>query len=136
MTLYERLGGHDGILRLITPFYADVRQHAVLGPIFNARIQDWPAHLALITEFWARQTGGPSNYPGGFAGTHLPLGLQSSDIEHWLTLWQWNCRRQLHAPEADEMIALASRIGMQLRRILAGRPGFSIGPEPSGTAAP
>lgn len=135
MTLYERLGGHQGILRLITPFYADVRQHAVLGPIFNARVQDWPAHLAHITEFWARQTGGPSNYPGGFAAAHLPLGLQASDIEHWLTLWNWNCRRQLPASEADEMIALALRIGTQLRRILAGRPGFSIGPEPSTNAA-
>ena len=53
-TLYDRLGGHDSILRLIKTFYIDVRQHAVLGPIFNARIQDWPAHLAHLTEFWAR----------------------------------------------------------------------------------
>ena len=34
-TLHERLGGHEGILKLIQPFYADVRQHAVLGPICN-----------------------------------------------------------------------------------------------------
>ena len=125
-TLYERLGGHEGILRLIKPFYIDVRQHAVLGPIFNARIQDWPAHLAHITEFWARQTGGPSTYPGGFAAAHLPLGLQPDDVQHWLELWEWNCRRHLGPEVAEEMIALAMRIGQQLQRILSGRVGFTL----------
>lgn len=128
MTLYERLGGHEGILRLIKPFYIDVRQHAVLGPIFNARIQDWPAHLMHITEFWARQTGGPSQYPGGFAGAHLSLGIQPTDLQSWLQLWEWNCRRHLAASEADELIALAGRIGQQLQRILSGRAGLSIEP--------
>ena len=47
-SLYERLGGHEGILKLIKPFYADVRQHELLGPIFNSHIQDWSAHLEKI----------------------------------------------------------------------------------------
>ena len=50
-SLYERLGGHDGLLKLLHYFYADVRQHRVLGPIFNAHIDDWPAHIAKIAEF-------------------------------------------------------------------------------------
>jgi len=127
-TLYERLGGHEGILRLLQPFYIDVRQHAVLGPIFNAHIQDWPAHLAHITEFWARQTGGPSKYPGGFAGAHLPLGIQPSDLGHWLGLWEFNCRRHLAPAEAEEMVLLAQRIGEQLKRILGGHSGLSLHP--------
>ena len=126
-TLYKRLDGHEGILRLVETFYRDVRQHAVLGPIFNARIQDWPEHLAHITEFWVRQAGGPSTYPGGFAAAHLPLGIQPSDLQHWLGLWEFNCRRHLAEPEANEMIALAGTIGQQLQRILSGRPGFQIG---------
>src|SRR6185503_7066050 len=128
-TLYERLGGHAGILRLITPFYFDVRQHHLLGPIFNARIQDWPAHLARITDFWARQTGGPSRYGGGFAGTHLQLGIAPEHVGQWLALWDFNCRRQLPAAEATEMSALARGIGKQLQKILAGRSGLSIGPD-------
>ena len=46
-SLYDRLGGHAGILKLIKPFYADVRQHNVLGPIFNSHTTDWPAHMIL-----------------------------------------------------------------------------------------
>ena len=128
--LFYRLGGHEGILRLIKPFYIDVRQHAVLGPIFNARIQNWPEHLDRITQFWARQTGGPSTYPGAFAAAHLPLGIQPTHLQHWLGLWEWNCRRHLAKEEADEMVALAQRIGEQLQRLVTGRTGFPIGTAP------
>jgi len=128
-TLYDRLGGHERILRLVTPFYIDVRQHHLLGPIFNSQIQDWPAHLAHITEFWARQTGGPSQYQGGFAAAHLQLGIAPEHVEHWLALWDFNCRRQLPATEASEMSALARSIGKQLQKILNGRSGLSIGPD-------
>jgi hemoglobin len=126
-TLYERLGGHEGILRLIHPFYADVRQHAVLGPVFNSHIQDWPAHLAKIADFWARQTGGPSGYSGGFAAAHLSLGIGAEHFAHWLRLWDINCRRNLADLEATEMSALAHTLGARLQRITSGQGGLSIG---------
>jgi hemoglobin len=126
-TLYQRLGGHEGIVRLLRPFYVDVRQHNLLGPIFNSRIDDWPAHLATIAEFWDRHTGGPSSYGGGFASAHLPLGIHSEHLAAWLGLWELNCRRHLAAPEADEMIELAHELGGHLMRIVTGRTGVQIG---------
>lgn len=122
-SLYERLGGHAGILKLIKPFYIDVRQHAVIGPVFNAQISDWPAHLDKITEFWALQTGGPSRYRGGFAGAHLALGLQPEHFQHWLGLWEFNAARQLPAREAAEMTALAHEFGRRLFAVTQGRRG-------------
>ena len=137
MTLHERIGGQDGIAELLRHFYADVRQHQVLGPIFNAHIHDWPAHLVKIGEFWARQTGGPSHYTGGFGAAHLPLGIQPEHLQHWLGLWEFNCRRHLASKEAEEMIALAHRIGGQLMRIAGGRSGLQIGTPPEhGTDTP
>ncbi len=126
-TLYERLGGHDGILRLIRPFYADLRQHAVLGPIFNARIHDWPSHLAKITEFWARQTGGPSRYGGGFGAAHLSLGIGPEHFEHWLKLWSFNSQRQLPPAEAEAMMALAHTFAERLRTLVANRGWTGLG---------
>lgn len=38
---------------LVDTFYERVQQDAVIGPIFNAQIEDWPAHLALLKNFWA-----------------------------------------------------------------------------------
>lgn len=116
--LYERLGRHEGLRRLIHPFYADVRQHQVLGPIFNSHIADWAEHQAKIVEFWALQTGGTSQYRGGFAGAHLLLNLSPEHFKHWLVLWEFNCRRHLPPREAGEMIALAHDFGRRLKRVL------------------
>lgn len=125
-SLHDRLGGHEGILKLITPFYADVRQHAVLGPIFNAHIRDWPAHLAKITEFWALQTGGESTYRGGFGAAHLRLGLKPEHFEHWLALWEFNNQRQIAPPEAEAMTALARELARRLFAITQGRSALKI----------
>jgi hemoglobin len=119
--LYERLGGHEGILKLLKPFYIDVRQHAVLGPIFNEHITDWPAHLDKITEFWALQTGGESRYRGGFAGAHISLDLKPEHFQHWLGLWEFNAKRQLPPQEAAEMITLAHEFGRRLFAVTQGR---------------
>ena len=121
-SLYERLGGHDGITELLRTFYVDVRQHAVLGPIFNARIHDWPAHLAKIGEFWVLQTGGPSRYSGGFGAAHLRLGIQPEHFDLWLGLWDFNCQRHLQPLEAEAMSALAHEFGARLRRLVGMRP--------------
>ncbi len=120
-SLYERLGGHDGILKLIKPFYADVRQHELLGPIFNAHIQDWPAHLEKIADFWALQAGGESKYRGGFAGAHMRLGLQPEHFQNWIALWEYNNARSLPPSEAAEMNALAHELGRRLFALTQGR---------------
>ncbi len=126
-SLYERLGGHEGILKLIKPFYADIRQHAVLGPIFNAHIADWPTHLDRITDFWALQTGGVSRYRGGFGAAHVGLGIGAEHFQHWLALWKFNNARQLAPPEASEMNALAQQLATRLSAVTQGRRSLTIG---------
>jgi hemoglobin len=128
--LYSRLGGHKGISHLLHSFYADVRQHEIIGPIFNRQIHDWPAHILKITEFWARATGGPSMYAGQMPLKHLALGLQADHFQHWLNLWDFNCRRHLKATEAEEMSRLAQGIGARLREIVDSNrilPPASVG---------
>jgi len=120
-SLYGQLGGHEGILAFIRPFYMDVRQHAVLGPIFNAHIDDWESHLAKITEFWALQTGGPSTYRGGFAGAHLRIGIQLEFFDHWLALWDFNCQRQLKPEVGEKMSAIAHELGRRLKRVVSSQ---------------
>ncbi len=120
-SLYERLGGHDGILKLIEPFYADVRQHKILGPIFNAQIKDWDAHLTKITEFWAMQTGGESRYGGGFARAHLGLKLEPEHFQNWLALWEFIKARSLPSQEAAELFAVAHDLGRRLFAMSQGR---------------
>lgn len=121
-SLFERIGGRAGLMQLQRRFYADVRQHNEIGPIFRAQIHDWPAHLEKIADFWSGATGGPANYSGPMPQRHFPLGLEASHFEAWLDLWRRNCRIWLKSQEADEMIFLAESIGERLRE-LVGRFG-------------
>ena len=125
-SLYERIGGHDGLAKLLHHFYADVRQHKIIGPIFNERIQDWNSHLAKIENFWSLQTGGPSTYGGGM-GKHVSLPIEPEHFQHWLGLWEFNCRKYLSSAEAEEMISLAHQIAGHLKRMVFGHFGLGIG---------
>jgi len=117
-SLYERIGGRDGLARLLNHFYSDVRQHALIGPIFNKQIHDWPAHLKKIGSFWARLTGGPSDYSGQMPMKHFNLGIEAQHFGAWLELWTFNCRSHFAETEAEEMIDLAHEIGRRLKSIL------------------
>lgn len=125
-SLFERLGGRPGLLLLLRHFYADVRQHHEIAPIFAAHIQDWPAHLEKIADFWSGATGGPAVYRGAMPLKHLALGLEERHFQAWLGLWARHCRAHLPAAEAEELVAVAEGIGQRLRQIVAygdARPG-------------
>ena len=116
-SLYERIGGHDGLRLLLRRFYSDVRQHNEIGAIFSEHIDDWPAHLEKIAGFWSGLTGGPALYAGGMAARHIPLRLEEKHFQAWLGLWHRHCHAHLPATEAAEMIAIAESIGQRLRAI-------------------
>lgn len=117
--LFDRIGKRTGLMALLRQFYADVRQHREIGPIFNAQIQNWPEHLEKIGDFWTSATGGPTRYAGPMPRRHFPLGLSEQHFEAWLDLWRRNCRIHLTPSAADEMIALATSIGERLRTLIA-----------------
>jgi hemoglobin len=77
--LYHRIGGHEGISRLLRHFYADVRQDPMIGLIFNAQIKDWNHHLEIIASFWETLISGPSTYARPMPMKHLALGLREED---------------------------------------------------------
>ncbi len=124
--LYDRLGGRPALLKLLRYFYADVRQHAEIAPIFAAHIEDWPAHLEKIADFWSGVTGGPRLYAGGMPWKHLPLRLEEHHFAAWLDLWRRHCRAHLAPTEAEELIAAAETLGQRLRQIIA-----QYGPPPA-----
>lgn len=128
--MFSRLGGRPGLTRLLRQFYADVRQHQEIGPIFNARIENWPEHLEKIADFWTSATGGPPSYAGPMPQRHFPLGLSEAHFEAWLDLWRRNCRIHLPADVAEEMIALAEGIGERLRFLIARSGEGSAAPKP------
>lgn len=121
LSLFERIGGRPGLLRLLWHFYADVRQHKLIGPIFEEQIQDWNGHIEKIADFWSQITGEPSGYAGPMPAPHIPLGLREEHFQAWLNLWYINCRSYLAADCAGELSTLAGQIAVRLRQFCGVR---------------
>ena len=118
-SLYERIGP-EGLERLVKWFYAKARYEPLLEPIFSAHVAVWSEHIANITQFWFRMTGGPSNWAGGM-GRHFFLNLGPKHFQAWLRVWEENCRELLPEREASEMTVLAQNIGQDLQAMMERR---------------
>lgn len=90
-SLFDRVGGSDALRPLLQHFFADVRQHEVIGPIFARQIDDWPKHIEKILGFWITVTGGPPSYAGPMMIAHLKLQLKPEHFFTWLDLWRRHC---------------------------------------------
>lgn len=112
--LYDRVGGHRKLAVLVRNFYSSLRIHPVLGPIFERHVESWPEHYARLTEFWALQTGGPSQYGGRLLHTHSDLNLRVGYFDLWLAQWRQSCRLHFQAAEAAEMITLAEALARRM----------------------
>ncbi|HEX6860969.1 MAG TPA: group III truncated hemoglobin [Caulobacteraceae bacterium] len=89
-----RVGPGEGIVTeamisdVVETFYGRVREDEVLGPIFNARVEDWPEHLAKLKDFWSSVL----LMTGRFKGRPMPVHAAIPDIgraefDHWLALF-------------------------------------------------
>ena len=74
--------------RLVEQFYARIREDAVLGPIFAARISDWAPHLARMKLFWGSILIAGGAYTGNPMQKHVAIpGLDRADFQRWLALF-------------------------------------------------
>ena len=64
----------------VEAFYAKVRVDDLLGPIFAARIDDWPAHLARMKAFWRSVLHNSGEFSGNPMLKHLAILVQHHAI--------------------------------------------------------
>ncbi|MFT4014743.1 MAG: group III truncated hemoglobin [Paracoccus sp. (in: a-proteobacteria)] len=102
--------------RVVAVFYAAIRRHEVLGPIFAAHVADWPAHEARIAAFWRNAILHERGYEGSPMRAHLRAGnVRAAHFPDWLMLFDETLRRTLSPEAARGWSALAHRIGAGLR---------------------
>lgn len=105
----------DDIARLVDAFYDKVQADAILGPIFNPAVHDWPEHKATLVKFWSSVALGTREYRGNPMAAHRPHAIIDAHFGHWLALWLATAREQLTEAQAQEMYAYAQRIAQSLR---------------------
>jgi Truncated hemoglobins len=96
------------IARLMTRFYAQVRADPLLGPVFAARIEDWPRHEARIADFWSSVMLRTRRYDGRPMAAHLPLPIEGRHFDRWLALFEESAR-EVCPPEAAALFVDRAR---------------------------
>ncbi|KAF0171910.1 MAG: hypothetical protein FD162_2718 [Rhodobacteraceae bacterium] len=101
---------------VVTEFYAVVRTHPGLGPVFAAHVTDWPAHEAKIAAFWRNAILLERGYDGNPMAVHKAAGdVRPGMFDVWLGLFDSVLQRELAPETAAAWSALAHRIGRGLR---------------------
>ena len=117
------------IERLVHAFYANVRTDELLGPIFEARVRDWEAHLQRMCAFWSSVALMTGRYHGTPMAKHLPLPVDAEHFDRWLALFE-HTAREVCPPEAEQhFVERAHRIAESLELGIAGFHGVRLGPE-------
>ncbi|AHD08894.1 group III truncated hemoglobin [Phaeobacter gallaeciensis] len=103
------------IRRLVANFYARIRRHDELGPVFNAVIGDWPEHEAKIEAFWRGAILREPGYLGNPMQVHLAnAAIKPEHFPLWLDLFRDTAKRELKPETAAAFASLADRIGKGL----------------------
>jgi hemoglobin len=121
-----------GLERLVAAFYARVRQHAELGPIFNDAVDDWPEHLDKLAAFWSSVMLTSGRYKGNPMMAHLKHRdrITPELFDRWLALWHRTTGELMPPGAAAALQAKAARIAESLKLALF----FKLDPH-SGRAA-
>lgn len=113
----------EQIDRVVRTFYAAVRRHEVLGPVFARHVTDWPAHEDRIAAFWRNAILFERSYDGNPMRVHRQAGdVRPAHFGDWLMLFDATLRRTLPRDTALAWSALAHRIGAALRMGVETRP--------------
>jgi hemoglobin len=111
---------------LVRSFYARVRDDAILGPIFAARIEEWEPHLQKMFAFWSSVTLMSGRYHGQPMARHLPLPIDARHFDRWLALFAETARDVCPQASAERFILLSRRIAGSLELGLASSRGVML----------
>ncbi|GLQ90596.1 group III truncated hemoglobin [Dyella flagellata] len=104
------------IAQLVDRFYEKVRIDPLLGPVFNAAIDDWDEHKRTLTSFWCSVALRANSYRGNPMAIHREqTSIRTEHFERWLSLWRTTTREMLDEADAGIMLEHADRIGRSLR---------------------
>lgn len=110
-----QLCSEEEISELVNRFYTRVRADERLGPIFNAHVHDWDAHLVKLTDFWSSALRGTRRFRGTPMPVHTALpGLKAELFQHWLQLFDATVGELPNAALRERASELAHRIAQSL----------------------
>jgi hemoglobin len=117
------------IAQLVHAFYARVREDALIGPIFAARIDDWDLHLEKLCAFWSSVALMSGRYHGRPMQAHSGLPIQTAHFDRWLDLFEATALELCPPAAAAHFIDRARRIADSLEMGIATSRGLFVSPK-------
>ncbi|MGJ7916277.1 group III truncated hemoglobin [Massilia sp. LXY-6] len=107
----------SSIVQLVDTFYGRVREDAVLGPVFEARLAGhWDEHMPRMYAFWTKVLLDTGEFQGNVFGKHMALsGIGKEHFVRWLTLFKMTAIEVFGPEGADPAILVANRIASSLQ---------------------
>jgi hemoglobin len=109
LTLFESLGGADGVLRLAAAWHECVLKDEVVAHAFSHGFH--PQHTERLAAYWGEAWGGPSTYSELYGNESHVVRLHSGNGVHD----EMDCRAIECFDQAMDLIGLAD---LELRRVL------------------
>jgi hemoglobin len=111
------------IERLVRAFYDRARRDPLLGPVFEANVHDWEAHIAQICAFWSSVALMSGRYHGQPMVVHQPLPIDTPYFDRWLEIFTETVREICPPAAAAHFTGRAFRIADSLELGIAFSKG-------------
>jgi hemoglobin len=79
-TIYEALGGNDGVLILASAWHERVLEDEVVSHAFSHGFD--PAHTVRLAAYWSEALGGPAMYSDSYGDETLVVRMHSGNGPH------------------------------------------------------
>jgi hemoglobin len=117
------------IRRVVEAFYVKARRDPLLGPVFNALVEDWDAHIDKVSAFWRYAARLDRSYDArDFMPAHVRHPqIQAALLPQWLLLFRRTATEICTEDVAKILIDIAERMAASIEISLARRPPPSAG---------
>jgi hemoglobin len=109
------------IENLVRSFYDSARLDPLIGPIFEAKVHDWNAHIRQICDFWSSTLMKSGRYRGQPMVAHMPLGVETTHFDRWLQIFNETVREICPPDAASQFLERAYRIAESLELGIAAQ---------------
>ena len=104
---------------MVLEFYQRARLDQKLGPVFDRHVDDWDAHLARMTDFWAAALLRSGRYSGRPVERHRGIEeLSGAHFRRWIELFEATTRDICTPRQADAFINRARRMREGMTKVL------------------
>lgn len=107
---------------LVDRFYARIREDALLEPVFDGVIGDnWPEHLAKLTDFWTSVLLASRRYKGNPMMAHIAIPqMDQKHFGRWIELWRETTLEVFGRQISADLVARAESMGERLVAVSTG----------------